>query len=120
MFQPLMSASEIGLPKPGLPKPGLSKPGLPKPGESAAMLAGANPMSRAASAAARGLSVDMLDLPFAVDAPAGEAVVVVVGEGEHTGRDRLGLPALGDEIRAQRLRIAGLVPGATLQDDRLA
>src|ERR1700693_5365709 len=68
MFQALMSASEIGLPRPGV---------------SAAL---AGPMASPSSATpASKLRIDMLDLPFAVDAPAGEAVVVLVGEPENVG-----------------------------------
>src|SRR5260370_1389448 len=107
MFQLLMSASEIGLPRPG--------ESAARPEDAVASVS----KRAAASASRRALRVDMFDLPLAVDAPAGEAVVVVVGEAEHV-RHRFGLPALGDEIRPQRLRIAGLVPGAALQDDRLA
>ena len=49
----------------------------------------------------------------------GEAVVVLVGEAEHV-RQFLGFAARGDEIGAQRLRFAGLVPGAAGQHRRLA
>src|SRR5262249_784893 len=68
---------------------------------------------------ARGLCVDMFYLPLAVDRPAGEAVVVLVGEGERIRRF-LGLAALRDELGAQRLRVSAFVPGAALQDHRLS
>ena len=40
----------------------------------------ANPRVSTKGKAEGGLSVDMLDLPFAVDAPSGETVVVLIGE----------------------------------------
>ena len=62
----------------------------------------------------------MLDLPIGPDAPARDAVVVLVREGEG-GRHRLfGLTAGGDEVGAERLDVAGFVPGPALQHDRLA
>src|SRR5580704_2612472 len=67
-----------------------------------------------------GLRIDMFDLPFAVDAPAGDAVVVLVGERERSRQRLGGLAACGDELGAQGLRVAGLVPGPALQDRRLA
>src|SRR3979411_2530472 len=69
---------------------------------------------------AAGLRVDMLDLPLAVDPPPRDAVVVRVGERERR-RDRgLGLAPRRHEFGTQRLHVAGLVPGAALQDRRLA
>src|SRR5437588_177090 len=70
--------------------------------------------TRSAIAAAI-LGVDMLHLPFAVDRPAGDAVVMLIGEGLN-GRSGFQLAALRDEFGARRLRVAGLVPGAALQD----
>src|SRR5262249_9692532 len=88
----------------------------PRFGDSAS----ATPAPPASRRAASSLRVDMLDLPVVADAPGGDAVVVLVGEGER-GRDRrLGLAALRDEIGAQRLRRAGLVPGAAQNRGRLA
>src|SRR5580692_10412262 len=90
MFQALMSASVIGLPSPGV-------------SAAPAALMVNPPIAKQSSAApASNLRIDMLDLPFAVDAPAGEAVVVLVGEPEDVGHG-LGLAPLRHEIRAQRL-----------------
>src|SRR6516165_12817571 len=91
----LMSASEIGLPSFGL-----------------GLCARAVPTVSATAQASSGLRIDMLDLPFAVDAPAGEAVVVLVGESERRRQRLPRLAARGDELGAQRLHVAGLVPGA--------
>src|SRR6266481_2285711 len=65
------------------------------------------------------LCVDMFHLPFAVDRPAREAVVVLVREGQE-GRDLLGLAALGHELGAGRLHVSAFVPGAALQYGRAA
>src|SRR5689334_2393658 len=89
--------------------------GRPRPGVSATAGTAASAKGSAkASAAERNASlrVDMLDLPFGVDAPAGEAVVVLVREAERAFHRLLGLAALRDELGAQRLHVAGLVPGA--------
>src|SRR5882762_7075675 len=67
--------------------------------------------SPSARTMAGSLCVDMLHLPFAVDRPAREAVVVLVREREHVG-DLVGLAALGHELGAGRLHVAALVPGA--------
>src|SRR5262249_5871991 len=88
----------------------------PRLGDSASATPAPSMTRRAASV----LRVDMLDLPFAVDAPGGDAVVVLVGEDERGGDRILGLPALRDELGAQRLRGAGLVPGAAQNRGRLA
>src|SRR5580704_3364868 len=64
-FQALMSASEIGLPRCGVSA------------AQAANGASTTPERRRTHAA---LSIDMLDLPLAVDAPGGETVVVLVGK----------------------------------------
>src|SRR5262245_66495783 len=103
MFQAVMSASAIGLPSPGVS-------------------AAADPAPKASTTArARtGLRIDMLDLPVALDAPARDAVVVLVGERQRGCHRLLGLAARGHELGARRLYVAGLVPGAALQDDRLA
>src|SRR5215216_2463739 len=61
------------------------------------------------------LRIDMFDLPFAVDAPAGDAVVMLIGEAKRIGHGLGSLAAQGDELGAQRLHIARLVPGAALQ-----
>src|SRR5882672_2605169 len=100
MSQAVMSASEIRAPSPGV-------------------CASAAPEPTRSAQTASGLSVDMFDLPFAVDRPTREAVVVLVGEAERIRRF-LGLAALGDELGAQRLHAAGLVPGAALQYHRPA
>src|SRR6516164_3007317 len=70
--------------------------------------------------ATSGLRIDMLDLPFAVDAPAGDAVVMLVGERQRSWQRLGGLATRGDELRAQGLRVAGLVPCSALQDRGLA
>src|SRR5262249_3498629 len=84
--QAAMSASEIFAPSPG-------------------GCAVAVPQARASARTARGLGVDMFHLPLAVDRPAREAVVVLVGERERARR-LLRLAALGDELGAQRLHVA--------------
>src|SRR5207302_9159492 len=105
MSQAAMSASVIGLPSRGVSPP------------AAAVAA----TKASATARARGdLRVHMLDLSLAVDAPAGDAVVVLVGERERTGHRLLGLAPHGDELGAGRLHAAGFVPGAALQHRRLA
>src|SRR5580704_11712507 len=92
--------------------------GLPRPGGSAA---GAEPAMPSTSASERAscLPVDMLELPFAVDRPAGDDVHVAHRERGHRNVD-LGLAALGEHLAAGRLHISGLVPGAALQHHRLA
>src|SRR5580692_2175751 len=101
MSQGLISASLTGLPRCGL---------------SAANAAEAN---ASVTRRALGLNIDMLDLPGALDPPRREAVVVLVGKTEHVGHF-LGLAAHGDEVGAQRLHGAGIVPGAAGQSRRLA
>src|SRR6266568_1550865 len=86
MSQALMSASVIGL-----PRPGVSAIAVPAP--KASTRASAN----------SGLRVDMLDPPAAVDAPAGDAVVVLVGERQRACHRLLGLAARGHELGAERL-----------------
>src|ERR1700692_4159542 len=103
MSQGLMSASLTGLPRCGL---------------SAANAAEAK-ASATRTATARSLKIDMLDLPGARNSPRGEAVVVLVGKAEHVGHF-LGLAAHRDEVGAQRLHGAGIVPGAAGDHCRLA
>src|SRR5579883_1159662 len=108
MSHALMSASETGLPRFGDWLPGLC-----------AKLA---PVSnaRATAKANNGLRIDMLDLPFAVDGPTGDAVVVLVREKQGARKGLLGLAPRRHKLGAQRLHVPGLVPGAALQDRRLA
>src|SRR5262245_20292902 len=76
MFQPWRSASAIGRPRPGVWAAAVSSP---------------NAHAKASSEshkAKRRSCIDMLDLPFAVDAPAGDAVVVLIGKRQRR-RDRL-------------------------------
>src|SRR6266536_2219489 len=61
----------------------------------------------------------MFHLPFGVNRPAGETVVVLVREAEDP-RDLLGFSALGDELCAGRLHVAGFVRRAALQYRRSA
>src|SRR5262245_44490761 len=103
MFQAVISASLIGLPRPGV-------------SATAVHAATENASERANSA----LRVDMLDPSRTIDAPAGDAVVVLVGEPQRVRHRRAGLAARGDELGTKRLHRAGFVPGATLQDRRLA
>src|SRR6266852_3445549 len=98
MSQAAMSAGSIGLPRLG-------------PSANAAPVANAR-----ASAAAKieTLGVYMFHLPFAVDRPTREAVVVLVRETEQR-RNIPVLAALGDELRPCRLHVAAFVPRAALQ-----
>src|SRR6516164_6916100 len=104
MFQAAMSPSAIGL-----PSPGVSAAAVPAP------RAHASPKTER-NKAKRSLRVDMLDLPFAVDAPAGDAVVMLVRESERSCDRLLGLATGRDELGARGLHVAGLVPSAALQD----
>src|SRR5262245_58331460 len=82
---------------------------LPRPGVSASAVLALN----ASSAKERmTLRVDMFDLPFAVDAPAGDTVVVLVRERERACDRPLGLAVCRHELCAGRLHVAGFVPGA--------
>src|SRR5262245_54004867 len=90
---------------------------LPRPGVSASA---ADPNASVSTAERRTLRVDMFELPFVVDAPGGDAVVVLVRERERAGDRPLGLAAVGDELGAQRLAEAGFVPGAAHERDRLS
>src|SRR6266478_4879278 len=124
-----MSAPWVGVPLPaGRPLPSgpmlmshsarsASLTGFPSPGVSAAIAALATSTSETASA--KRLAIDMLCFPFVVDCPAGDDVHVSHRECGHRNID-LGLAALGEHLGADRLHIAGLVPGPALQHDRLA
>src|SRR4051794_21554475 len=118
-----MAAPWLGVPLPG-GKPLPSGPmlmsqsarsasdmGLPRPAVSAAPTA---PAQRPSASGARRaiLRKDMLGLPLAVDRPAGDDVHV-----PHGGQ---GLTAFRDDLGTSGLDVAGFVPGAALQDDRLA
>src|SRR5258705_2640255 len=101
MFQAVISASVIGLPRPGVSATAVF---APKARAKTGIKTGTRTSAKSL------LCVDMLDPPRVVDAPAGDAVVVLVRERERA-RDRLvGLPARGHELGAQRLHVAGLVP----------
>src|SRR5262249_16271487 len=92
--------------------------GLPSPvfsADTAGAVANANARRQPLSA----LRVDMLDLPFVVDAPAGDAVIVLVGEAQWVLHGLLRLAPRRHEFCAQRLGVAALVPGAALQHGRL-
>src|SRR5262245_56540966 len=91
---------------------------LPRPGVSASAAPAPNVVASARER--RKLRVDMFDLPFVVDGPAGDAVVVLIGESQRIGHRPFGLAAGRNESGAGRLHIAGLVPGAALQDHRLS
>src|SRR5882672_902030 len=112
-------ATKIGAPCAAVPLPA----GKPVPSGrmlmSQAVMSASEIRAPSPGVCASGLSVDMFDLPFAVDRPTREAVVVLVGEAERIRRFP-GLAALGDELGAQRLHAAGLVPGAALQYHRPA
>src|SRR5215470_15954642 len=90
MFQAVMSASVIGLPRPGV-----------------SATAAAVPKASRQARARIGLRIDMFDLPVRADAPACDAVEVLVGEGERRRHRLLGLAARGDEVGAQRLHVTG-------------
>src|SRR5262245_51740891 len=102
MFHALMSASEMFLPRPGV------------------SANAADPNATESAKERTRLRVDMLDLPFVVDAPGGDAVVVLVGESERIGDRLAGLTARGHKLRPHGLRIAGLVPGPAEQGHGLA
>src|SRR5262245_57623629 len=106
MSQALMSFSVIGWPRPtDCPSPFLSA--------ANAML----DASAIAVTAARDsfLGVDMFDLSLGVDAPAGDAVVVLAVEAERVGDGLERFAARGHEFLPQRLAVAGVVPGAAHQ-----
>src|SRR5438034_11125353 len=92
--------------------------GLPRLGPSAE----AAPAARqrvSPTAVSSQLCINMLDLPRGGDPPAGDGVKMV-GQRRRDRWDRLQLPALGDKLRTGRLHVAGLVPGAALQDSGAA
>src|SRR5262245_59281863 len=103
IFQALMSASGMFLPSSGV-----------------SATAATDPNASASVREKKSLCVDMLDLPFVVDAPGGDAVVVLVRERQGTGDRPRGLAARGHKVRTHRLRDAGLVPGAAEQSHGLA
>src|SRR5690348_4282855 len=98
MSQAAMSASVTGLPRPG-------------PSADATLAAKQSVSPTVATPRVGGilLGVNMLDLPGAVDAPAGDAVEMMV-EHRPDRRNCLQFAALGDEFGAGRLHVAGLVP----------
>src|SRR6266550_2638682 len=67
--------------------------GLPSFGASAAIAT--EPNGRTSAAASKVLRVNMFDLPGAADAPAREAVVVLIGEPERVRHRFLGLAPRG-------------------------
>src|SRR5437667_1457194 len=100
----LMSHAAMAAESNGLPRLGASAEAAPAARQKASQTAVIGP-----------LRVNMLDLPHAVDPPAGDRVKMVV---QHHGdrRDRLQLPALSDKLGTGGLHVAGFVPGAALQD----
>src|SRR5436190_6026400 len=88
--------------------------GLPRLGASAAAAPAAR-QKPSQTAETSPLRVNMLDLPGAVDPPAGDRVKMMV-QHDRDRRDGLQLAALGDKLRTGRLHVAGLVPGAALQN----
>src|SRR5215469_758430 len=98
-----MSASLIGLPRPGVSARAVPAPNATK------------------SKRAKGvLRINMFDPSCAIDAPAGDAVVMLIGEPQRVRHRLAGLAARGDEVGTERLHLAGFIPGAALQDNRLA
>src|SRR5262249_49991052 len=102
MFQAAISASLIGLPRPGV-----------------SATAGPAPNPKVSERANSEIRVNMFDASRAINAPAGDAVVVLVGESQRVRHRLVGLAARGNELGTQRLHRAGFVPGATLQHHRL-
>src|SRR5262245_44893695 len=102
MSQALMSASERFLPRPGV-----------------SATAGTAATTKAKPTPIRMLRIHMFDRSAAVDAPARDAVVVLVRECQRAGQWTRRLSAHRHKFRASGLHIAGLVPGAALQDHRL-
>src|SRR5215831_1390356 len=91
--------------------------GLPRLGVSAAAAPAANARIVAPRMSCRiaRLCIDMFYLPIAAHGPARNRIEVLARESSDLWRPR-SLPARGDKIRAQRLRIAALVPRSALQD----
>src|SRR6202166_2310447 len=104
MSQLAMAASSIGLPRLGVSAM-----------EAPAVIAS---NSDAAARSARS-GVNMLDLPVAADAPAGDRIVVLIGKAQDRRRFRQ-FAADGCEFGAGRLHIAGFIPCSTLQRGRAA
>src|SRR5262249_8570331 len=73
----------------------------------------------AAATPSRLLRIDMFHLALVVDRPAGDDIHVSHRE-RGDGEVGPGLTALGGDLRACGLRIAGFIPGTALQHDRLA
>src|SRR5262249_1365714 len=90
--------------------------GCPSRGPRAYAASAAAP-SAIVIANAAALCLDMLQLPAAVARPAQRAGVGLRRKSGH-GRRLGGLPAVGHDFGARRLRVAGLVPGAALQQRR--
>src|SRR6266850_3298108 len=65
------------------------------------------------------LRINMFDLPLVIDRPARDGVVVLARKSRY-GRDFRRLAAQGHDLSARWLRVAGLVPGAALEDRRAA
>src|SRR5258708_3112568 len=107
----LMSHAAISASLTGCPSRGVSAPADDAPKASVARTA---PKTTQAA-----LSIHMLDLPAALDPPAGDAVEVLIGESEDRWR-LLGLAAQRHELGAGRLHVAAFVEGAALQHGRLA
>src|SRR5262245_24163967 len=61
--------------------------------------------------------IDMSDTSVGVDRPARNAVEMLTRKTRHW-RDVLGLAAMRHKLRARRLHVAALVPGAALQQGR--
>src|ERR1700758_3560383 len=91
----------------------------PRPGPSAAMAGAASSPSANEMAIAKRLRIDMLRLPGGVDRPARDHVHVPHREGSD-GEVELGCAALGQQLGAGRLHVAGFVPRAALQHHGLA
>src|SRR5215472_10941702 len=88
--------------------------GLPRLGPSA-KAGPATTNSASPSVGIIALSIDMLDLPRAVNRPAGDGVEVLV-QYRPDRRDCLQLAALRYKLSAGRLHVARLVPSAALQN----
>src|ERR1700745_773968 len=103
MSQAAISASVIGFPRPG-------------PSADAALAArqSASPRTPTPRLGEIRLGINMLELPGAVDAPAGDGVKMVV-QHRPNRRNCLQLAALRDKFGSGRLHVAGIVPGAALQ-----
>src|SRR3954454_23958453 len=110
MSQTATSASVNGLQRPG---PSASGNGVPSPRPSADAAPAAT-QNASPTAEKIPLCVNMLNLPRAVNAPAGDGVKVVI-QHRYDRRNRLQLPTFGDEFSSGRLYVAGVVPGTALQ-----